>query len=488
MKVVLVNPGSPLRKVGGMLARFVTPIPPLGLAQLAAHLEAHGHAVDIIDQYCDGQDAPDLARQILAREPGLVGFSCLTPNMSAVLAAVGELRRRSGGRVPVVFGNTHAAVFSERILRENEADYVVLGEGEEPLLGLVQALERGELPEGVAGVGFRQPDGRAVIQPVAKPTVRLDEVAWADWSKLDLSRYTNHPMIAMSGVTLPIQGSRGCAYSCTFCAQDQIFPTVRQRSPASICDELEHNIERFGVTNYGFIDAYFPLSVKKGHAFLDELERRGLHTVITWVTETRVDKVDRELLARMAAAGCRLIMYGIEFGSDEALAATKKHAETSQAVKAVRWTHEVGILTLGLYVIGMPGENEASVRRTLAFARELGTDIAKFNIAVPLPGSQFFVEVFGDELDSLDYDAFHSWFNPMASGRGLVWTPEGLSGAQLVRLQRRGMLRYYLRPRHVVQVLRRRAIQPQDMVMGGVALVADAAKLWLGGRRAPAPA
>ncbi len=486
MKVVLVNPGSSLRKVGGLLARFVTPIPPLGLAQLAAHLENHGHSVDIIDQYCDGQDAPTLAAQILARSPGLVGFSCLTPNMSAVLATVAVLRAHAPG-LPVVFGNTHAAVFGERILREREADYVVIAEGEAPLLGLVTALEAGEEPVGIPGVGRRGPDGTPVILPAARPTERLDAVAWADWSKLDLSRYTSHPMIAMDGITLPIQGSRGCAYACTFCAQDQVFTTVRRRSPQSICDELEHNMERFGVTRFGFIDAYWPLSVKSGHAFLDEFERRGLHTQLTWVTETRVDKVDRPLLARMAADGCRLIMYGIEFGSDEALASTQKHAVTSEAVDAIRWTHEVGILTLGLYVIGMPGEDEASIRRTLAFARELGTDIAKFNIAVPLPGSQFFEETIGHRRDTLDYDAFHSWFNPFASGRGLVWTPEGLSGDTLVRLQRRGMLRYYLRPRHVAQVLRRRAIKPSDMVLGGAALVGDAAKAWLHGMRRRAP-
>jgi len=329
-------------------------------------------------------------------------------------------------------------------------------------------------------VGYRDAAGEPVIQPAARPSASMDELPWADWSKLDLSRYRSHPMIAMEGITVPIQGSRGCAYSCSFCAQDTVFHGVRLRSPANICDEIEHHIERYGVTRFGFIDAYWPLSVRKGHAFLDDLERRGLHRRITWVTETRVDKVDEGLLRRMAADGCRLIMYGIEFGTDEALAATGKHARTSQAEDAIRWTHAAGILTLGLYVIGMPGETPASVRQTLAFARRLGTDIAKFNIAVPLPGSAFFDEVMGDQRDALDYDAFHSWFNPFAAGRGLVWTPEGLDGDTLVRLQRMGMLRYYLRPRHIRQVLRRGAIRPRDMLLGGAALVGDGAQILIG--------
>lgn len=477
MRVVLVNPGSPLREVGGLLARFVSPIPPLGLAQLAAYLEKRGHHVEIIDQYADLQSAAQLASEILAHQPGLVGFSCLTPNMGSVLESVAELRQRDPS-VPVVFGNTHAAVFSERILRDREADYVVIAEGEEPLLALVEALEAGQVPKNIPGVGYLGDEG-PVVEPPARPTTALEDLPYPDWNRLDLDKYAYHPMIAMHGITLPIQGSRGCAYACTFCAQDQVFKAVRQRSPAAICDELEHHIEATGVTSFGFIDAYWPLSVKKGHLFLDELERRGLHKKITWVTETRVDKVDKGLLQRMKDDGCRLIMYGIEFGSDEALSSTNKHAEVSQAVKAVRWTHEVGILTLGLYVIGMPGENKDSIRQTLRFARELGTDIAKFNIAVPLPGSVFFDETIGQDLDAIDYDAFHSWFNPWASGRELVWTPDGLDGRDIVRLQREGMLRYYLRPRHIRQVLARRAIRPRDMMLGAGALVGDVAGMWL---------
>lgn len=477
MRVVLVNPGSPLREVGGLLARFVSPIPPLGLAQLSAFLEVRGHSVHIIDQYADLQDVSTLADEILAESPGLVGFSCLTPNMSSVLASVAELRARAP-HIPIVFGNTHAAVFKERILRDREADYVVVAEGEEPLLGLVEALEAGRVPAGIPGVGYLGPDG-PVIAPPERPKTALEDLPYPDWNRLDLDKYAYHPMIAMHGITLPIQGSRGCAYACTFCAQDQVFKSVRMRSPAAICDELEHHIEKTGVTSFGFIDAYWPLSVAKGHRFLDELERRGLHKKITWVTETRVDKVDKGLLQRMKDDGCRLIMYGIEFGSDEALDFTNKHAQTSQAVEAVRWTHEVGILTLGLYVIGMPGEDHTSIRRTLAFARQLGTDIAKFNIAVPLPGSVFFDETIGQDLDAVDYDAFHSWYNPWAGGRELVWTPEGLDGRDLVRLQREGMLRYYLRPRHIEQVLRRRAIKPRDMMLGAGALVGDVAGMWM---------
>lgn len=478
MHVVLVNPGSPLRQVGGLLARFVTPIPPLGLCQLASFLEARGHRVDIIDQYCDLQDAPTLVQQILDLDPGLVGFSCLTPNMGAVLESVGLLRARAP-RLPVVFGNTHAAVFGDRILRQREADYVVVAEGEEPLLALCDALDADRVPADIPGVGYRDAHGQPCITPPARPTAALDDIPFPAWHKLDLEKYQAHPMIAMHGVTLPLQGSRGCAYSCTFCAQDQVFKAVRHRDPERICDEIEHGIERYGCTQFGFIDAYWPLSVKKGHRFLDVLERRGLHERITWVTETRVDKVDRELLFRMKADGCKLIMYGIEFGSDEALRATRKHAEVSQAERAVAWTHEAGILTLGLYVIGMPGESPESIRRTLAFARELGTDIAKFNIAVPLPGSQFFDDVFGGQEDRLDYDAFHSWYNPFAAGSSLVWTPDGLDGSDLVRLQREGMLRYYLRPAHIRQVLARRAIRKRDILMGGSALLGDVAEIWL---------
>jgi radical SAM superfamily enzyme YgiQ (UPF0313 family) len=333
MHVVLVNPGSPLRRTGGLLARFVEPIPPLGLTGLAAFLRPHGHSVAVLDQYATAEDADTLTARILAERPGLVGFSCLTPNMGEVLDVVARLRAQAP-TLPIVFGNTHAAVFHDRILSRREADYCVRGEGEEPLLALVDALEGRRTLSSVPNLGYRAEDGTVVRTPDAKPEVPLDDLPFPDWSRIDLGAYVNHPMIAMHGATLPIQGSRGCAYACTFCAQDQIFKSVRRRSHASICDEIEHNIATYGVTQFGFIDAYWPLSVKQGHAFLDELERRGLHRRITWVTETRVDKVDEPLLRRMAADGCRLIMYGVEFGDDEMLVATQKRTKSSQTRSA----------------------------------------------------------------------------------------------------------------------------------------------------------
>lgn len=483
MRVALVNPGSPIHQTGGLLARFVTPIPPLGLAYLAAVLEQAGHTACILDQYCDRQDNPTLVAQIAEFQPDLVGFSCLTSNMTVVLETVGLIRAQLPG-VPVVFGNTHAAVFKERIIARNEADFCVRAEGEEPLLGLVAALARGELPVDVANVSFKDASGQVVHNPDGKPSIAMEDLPLPAWHLLDLERYKYFPVISMHDVTLPIQGSRGCAYGCTFCAQDQVYQAIRQREPGSICDEIEAMIARHGVTHFGFNDAYFPLSVKKGHQFLDELERRGLGSKITWITETRVDKVDLGLLERMAQNGCRLIMYGVEFGSEETLKATKKHAEISQARLAIQWTHEAGILTLGLYVLGMPGEDAGSVRRTLRFARELNTDIAKFNIAVPLPGSVFFDDVFGERKDELDYAAFHSWYNPYETGGDLVWSPEGMAGRELVRLQREGMLRYYLRPSFVLQTLRRGGIKPRDFVSGGRALVVDLAKIHWQERRA----
>ncbi len=474
MRVVLVNPGSNLHRTGGLLARFVTPIPPLGLAALAAWLGAHGHEAVILDQYAERWDTGELVRRMLRERPDLVGFSCLTPNMGRVRETVAAWRRAAPG-VPVVLGNTHATVFADRLLREGVADHVVRGEGEEPLLGLVRALDADRAPEDVANLSWRDEDGGVHHNPDARPTVPLDALPFADWSTLDLSRYRSFPVVAMHDTVIPIQGSRGCAYHCSFCAQDQVFQAVRRRSIDRICDEIEHHIDRYGVTHYGFNDAYFPLSIRQGHAFLDELERRGLHRRITWITETRVDKVDRDLLRRMGEDGCRLVLFGIEFGTDAVLEATGKHARTAQARDAVRWAREAGVLTLGLYVIGMPGETRESVLATLRFARELSTDIAKFNIAVPLPGSQFFEEVFGPDAASrdLDTDAFHSWYNPLVAGDDLAWTPEGMSGTELVWLQRLGMLGYYARPRFVLQTLRSGAIRPADMARGTAWLLGD---------------
>lgn len=473
MRVTLVHPGVDYRRSAGALGRFLSPVPLLGIAQLAAGLEAAGHSVEVIDQFAEGLPPEALVDRIAAFRPGIVGFSVLTPNMGAVKEVLPGLRARVGAKV--VLGNIHATRFHRELCARGEADVCARGEADETLPELVAAMERGGDLASVRGISFRTPGGEVVTTPPREAVRDIDSLPEPAWHLFDLALYSRDPMTASRRPVVPVQSSRGCAYSCDFCAQGEVFPGVRQRRIERVVDEMEGVADRLGVRDFGFIDAYFPLSRRQGLAFCAELRRRGLERRFTWIGETRVDKVDPELLREMAACGCRLLMYGIEAGDEFVLKESNKRTEVRQARDAVRWTKEAGILAMGLFIMGLPGDTRESCLRTAAFARELGLDIAKFNAAVPYPGSPFYerYRATPGAVDPLEEpERFSSW---QLTGKGPVWAPPGMTTRELSWLQRSAMLRFYARPALVRQALARRSIDPADMLAGASALLRDGA-------------
>ncbi len=472
MRVSLIHPGSDYRRTAGALGRFLSPVPLLGIASLAAVLEREGHLVQVIDQFALRISPEDLVERLRAFQTEAVGFSVLTPNMAAVKEVLPLLRRSLPG-VPVILGNIHPTRFHRELCQRGEADVCVRGEADETLPDLIDALSRGRGLASVAGISFRSPSGEVVTTGPRPLVADLDSLPLPAWHLFDLDLYARDPMIASRRPVVPVQTSRGCAYSCDFCAQGEVFEGVRQRTIASVVDEMITLSDRLSVHDFGFIDAYFPLNRRQGMAFCSELRRRGVEKRFQWISETRVDKVDLEMLQEMKECGCRLLMYGIEVGDAKVLQESNKRTQLEQARDAVRWTREAGILAMGLFILGLPGDDRRSCQRTAAFARELGCDIAKFNIAVPYPGSPFY-ERYREEEGAVDVfdepERYSSW---QLLGKGPVYAPPGMSRAEISWLQRTAMLRFYARPSFIRQALARRSVDPLDMVRGASALVRD---------------
>jgi radical SAM superfamily enzyme YgiQ (UPF0313 family) len=106
-----------------------------------------------------------------------------------------------------------------------------------------------------------------------------------------------------------------------------------------------------------------------------------------------VDFVDEDLLRLMARSGCWMISWGIESGDEAMLQRMNKGTNTEMVMRALRWAKTAGIMNWGYFIIGLPGETEESIRKTIAFSKTLPLDLALFHIAAPHPGTPFFFEV-----------------------------------------------------------------------------------------------
>jgi radical SAM superfamily enzyme YgiQ (UPF0313 family) len=471
MRVLLINPDSELSIKSKVYRRAVAPVLPMGIAYVAAVLEKEGIAVAIEDQYASKISNDELLDRISKTAPEIVGISCLTANMSNVKTIVLKLRE-SHPDIRIVLGNIHATLFSEQLLRDNLADAVVRGEGEYSMLEVARAMERKCELRNIDGVSYREQDGSVVHNHPRAPVDDLDCLPHPAWHLFDLTRYTRYPLLGINReVVIPVLASRGCPYRCVFCSQDKLYDRPRYRNTEKVLDEVEEILEKYRVRFVGFNDAFFPFSVKHGMDFTDQLMKRGLHRKLKWITETRVDKVDLNLLKKMKESGAHLIMYGFEVGNQRILDMVNKQTTVQQAEEAMRNTKIAGIRTLGLFMLGLPGETREDCEKTILFAKKLDSDIVKFNIAIPQPGSRLFETVKRDSGGIPDTDRYTSWSDWTDPAGEVSCSASSIGFKELVYLQRKAMFVYYFRLNLILRHLIRGTFPLRDLCFGAHVLL-----------------
>lgn len=465
MKWLLVNPRPDEFSVMGKFEKVMVPFIPMGLAYLAACLEEAGAEVSVYDGFASPGRA--LLKTAVDYQPQVIGISCLTPTADALKNMVPALRKACPG-VKIVLGNIHATLFAKELLEQGLADYVVHGEAERTVQRLDAFLEgKGDLEE-VQGLSFIQ-DGRVWTNPEPEPLQDLDSLPLPAWRHFDLDQYIAPPLFAFKKRLLPVLASRGCPYRCYFCAQNVMSPTLRRRDMVKVADEIEAVHHETGVDLFWFCDAIFPLTQKDAEVFCREMTKRGLHKKIQWITETRVDLVDRPLLRMLKQAGLSMVLFGLESGDQEVLSRIKQGVTLEAGAKAVAAARAERVTTLGLFMLGLPGETRQTMEKTIAFAQRIGLDFAKFNRAAPYPGSKFFDDVYAAG-DLPPWEMFSANYEPR-DGEGIVYSPEGVSDEELVRLHKKAFFRFYVRPGLIARHLASGRISPWNMAKGGGVIV-----------------
>ncbi|MCK4413990.1 MAG: cobalamin-dependent protein [Candidatus Eisenbacteria sp.] len=357
---------------------------PLGLGIVAAALLEAGHEVDFIDlALAPGDPLAMLAERAGGGEVEALGFTLLTPQYGEFLHLAHRFRSLRPG-IPIVAGGPHAQALPEETLRDKGADVAVLAEGERVAPRLFEALARGSGLEEVEGIAFLEPEGTFRMTAPAPQVADLEAVPYPPWELIRPDRYPGryHGQRYANVLT-----SRGCPYRCVYCHRG---PTggrrVRMRSIAHVLGEVRRLHRDFGIGAFGFRDDIFTFDRARTWALCDALLAEPGR--IYWNCETRVDRVDRELLAQMRRAGCICVDFGIESGSDEILRRLRKQATVAQARAALRYCREVGMPTRAFYLIGTPWETPQTLEETITFAKETKATMSFFFLATPYPGTE----------------------------------------------------------------------------------------------------
>jgi anaerobic magnesium-protoporphyrin IX monomethyl ester cyclase len=180
----------------------------------------------------------------------------------------------------------------------------------------------------------------------------------------------------------------------------------RARSPRNVVDELEWLKDTYGADAFAFYDDTFTFDRNRALDICEEMKNRNVR--LPWDCRTRVDRVSKEVLAKMRDANCQLIHFGVESGSQKMLDAMKKGTTIEQNERAIKWAKEVGISVVISVVVGYPGETTDMLRQTLDFIRRTEPDYVYMCEAVPYPGTELYnlLKDLGWEMSS-DWSQYH---------------------------------------------------------------------------------
>jgi radical SAM superfamily enzyme YgiQ (UPF0313 family) len=322
-----------------------------------------------------GHTPDEIIRRVQELNSSAVGFSINSLCMDRTIRLI-EAARAAMPRLCIIAGGPHVSTIPDALLSDCPAiDYAIVGEGEESLLQLL----RGDPPEGIAGLVYRDQTGTVRVNP-KRITESIDTLPFPRFARFELEAYTD--------TALPLLTSRGCPYRCVFCQQSSLLSkNWRGKSAAYFVEEIEYWIGR-GYRAFQILDDNFAYDAERLRAIRRLFRERALPPLtLNIVGGVRVSGMTREKLALLKSIGVAYISFGVESFSDRVLGFIKKGTSTGRIETVVRQATEMGFKVRLFFIIGFPHETPQSLEELFAFIRRYPVYQARFFNLVPYQGT-----------------------------------------------------------------------------------------------------
>jgi radical SAM superfamily enzyme YgiQ (UPF0313 family) len=409
--------------------------PPLGLAYIAGALEANGRSFSVLDavaeaptqrtRYCKGYliglRHDEMVRRIPSEAKG-VGISAIFTHEWPSVVHLIDLISKSRPDLMIAVGGEHVTAMPEFCLATSKADFVVMGEGEEIIIDLLDCLDENRPLAQVDGIAFRE-GGSVIVNSRRDRQADVDAIPRPAWQHFDLQTYADHHYIGgidISGLSVPLLATRGCPYQCTYCSAPNMWtPRWIARDPVLVVDEVQHYVEKFGASNFPFQD--LTAIVKKDWivSFCKEILKRDLKISWQFPSGTRCEAIDDETADLMLRAGLLSIAYAPETGSERTRKLIKKKMKTEHLMASVKSAVSAGLDVCCFIVIGFPHDTAEDLGDNAPFLKKL-KKLGVANVAVnyysAYPGTEIFNSLYDAGKIKIDED----YFSQITNGAQLI--------------------------------------------------------------------
>ncbi len=362
---------------------------PIGLGWVTAVLKKEGHDVEILDinawRYKKEQVVDILKAK--GKDADIFGISGMITVYNYSKWLKGALKQLYPEK-PIVEGGAGPTSIPH-LYAKSGADAVVIGEGENTMLDLIDVFQNKDDLGNVDGIAWKA-DNSVIINKPRELIKNLDELPMPSWDLFPMEEvYLKNNILKRYSFNrnTNVLASRGCPFRCKFC-HDGFGGAARWFSADYIIEELKHLINGYKVEYVRFDDETFVGNRKRTMDFCQRLIDENLG--LKWGSTARVNLMDDELLGMMKKAGCLDLNYGIESGSQKMLDAMQKDATVRQAENAIALTRKYSITPIISLMVGTPGENAETIQETVDFCKRTNTRVEHIFISTPTPRTAFY--------------------------------------------------------------------------------------------------
>lgn len=387
----------------------INPVPPLGLGYIAAVLERRGVEVRIYDSLIENTDNAEdmsggivrigasfdeIAGEIAKFSPDMVGVSNLFSRQAPNAHKIYETVKRADPNIIIVAGGAHPSVMPELVMNDKNVDFVIIGEGEHTICGILDHLEGRIDINSLDGVAFRK-DGMLHIIPKKTFISDLDKLPFPARHLMRLDKYfglkDSHGKRRALRFS-PIVTSRGCPAGCSFCTAHHVWGRpFRKRSPQNVIEEMRLLKDTYRIEELLFEDDNVTLDAKRAEGIFDAMIEEKMGFI--WDTPNGVAAfaLDEKLIKKMRSSGCYKLNIAVESGNKHVLKnIIRKPLDLEKVKRLIKYAKGIGLETCIFLIIGMPGETLSQMWDSYRFSKEVGIFNPFVSIATPYPGSDLY--------------------------------------------------------------------------------------------------
>lgn len=470
MKVFFVNP--PFKAEYGKfsrenrspaLTRSGTLYYPLWLIYAAAVCQKDGFDIEFLDAPAAPLDEEQAFSFIKKRAEGvrLFVFETSTPSLYSDIAFIEKVKKAYPEAVTALVGTHPSALPEETLSLSDSVDFIARREYDYIIRDVARAIKDGADFRRVKGLTYRDEQGTIRSNPDMPYIEELDQVPFASQFIKERLNYKDYFFGASFYPEIQIFTGRGCLAHCNFCVYPQTMHghKYRLRSAQSVTNEFRYIADNFpDVKEVVIEDDTFTGDIRRVREICQKLIDAGLHKRLSWLCNARVN-LDLETMILMKKAGCRLIIPGIESGSEQILKNIKKGTNLKLIREYIKNAKKAGLLVHACYMVGNEGETRETMQETLKLALELNTDTAQFYPLLPFPGTEAYAWAKNNGYIEGKYDEYVKEDGTI----NCVLNLPGISGEEMTRFCDEARKKYYLRPSYILRRLWLGLKDPEDL-------------------------